>query len=98
MAREIHRDREKTMPVDAFRDALKQRKAQAVTALFEYLFTLKYGRLPSYWEARLAEALVHGEISVNQMLTAIGLRQVHEVVAEVLDALTTSEAVMVSSK
>jgi hypothetical protein len=76
--------------------ALVHRKKAAVTAMFDYLFLLKHGRLASYWEARLGEALVHGEVTMNCMPTAVGLRQVHEVAAEVVDALTTSEAVMVS--
>lgn len=71
------------------------RKQAAIATLFEYLFLVKNSRLPTYWEARLGEAIVRGEISINQTPGAVGLRQVHEVAAEVLDALTTSEAVMV---
>lgn len=72
------------------------RKRAAVTALFDYLFLVRHDRLASYWEARLGEALVNGELRVEKPPTAIGLRQVYGVAAEVLDALTTSEAVMVS--
>jgi hypothetical protein len=89
--------REKAMS-EEYRKMLTHRRRAAVTAMFDYYFLVKYARFASYWEARLGEALVHGEISVNQIPTAIGLRQVHLVAAEVLDALTTSEAVMVSSK
>jgi len=74
------------------------RKQAAVSALFDYLFLLKYERLASYWEARLGEALVHGELKVERPPTAVGLRQVYGVAAEVLDAMTTSEAVMVSGE
>lgn len=76
--------------------ALTRRKQAAISALFDYLFLLKHGRLASYWEARLGEALVHGEFTVNRMPSAVGLRQVHVVAAEVADALTTSETVMVN--
>lgn len=85
------------MTDDTFRNAVKSRKAQAVTALFEYLFLLKHQRLPAYWEARLGEAFVNGEVTVNRTPSAVGLRQVHEVAAEVADVLMTSEAVMVSA-
>ena len=81
---------------DEYVKMLMHRKQAAVTAMFDYLFLLKHERLASYWEARLGEALVNGEIVVKQAPTAIGLRQVHEVAAEVADALTTSEAVVVS--
>ncbi len=77
--------------------ALAHRKQAAVNALFDYLFLLKNGRLASYWEARLGEALVRGEVTVNCTPTAVGLRQVHEVAAEVADALTTSEVAMVNA-
>jgi hypothetical protein len=76
--------------------ALANRRRAAVTAMFDYYFLVKYERPASYWEARLGEALANGEISVNQVPTAIGLRQVHLVAAEVADALTTSEVALVS--
>lgn len=78
----------------SYRRALAQRKVAATSALFEYLFLLKQGRLPSYWEARLGEAIVRGEVEIKQVPQAVGLRQVHEVAAEVCDALNTSEAVL----
>lgn len=84
------------MTDESYRTMLGHRKKAAVTALFDYLFLLRHGRLASYWEARLGEALVHGEVTVNQTPAAVGLRQVHVVAAEVADALTTSETVMVN--
>jgi hypothetical protein len=77
--------------------ALANRRRAAVTAMFDYYFLVKYERPASYWEARLGEALANGEISVNQIPTAIGLRQVHLVAAEVADALTTSEVAIVNA-
>jgi hypothetical protein len=84
------------MTDECYRKALADRKRHAVTALFEYLFLLRHRRLPAYWEARLGEALVHGELTVIREPEGVGLRQVHEVAAEVADALTTSETVMVN--
>jgi hypothetical protein len=77
--------------------ALANRRRAAVSAMFDYYFLVKYERPASYWEARLGEALANGEISVNQIPTAIGLRQVHLVAAEVADALTTSEVAIVNA-
>jgi hypothetical protein len=77
--------------------ALVNRKRAAVTAMFDYYFLVKHERPASYWEARLGEALANGEISVNQMPTAVGLRQVHLVAAEVADALTISEVALVNA-
>jgi hypothetical protein len=74
--------------------AMQHRQKAAVTALFDYLFLVKYGRLASYWEARLGEALVHGEIVCNQPPSAIGLRQVHQVAAEVAEMLLVSEVMI----
>lgn len=71
------------------------RKQAAVTALFDYLFLLRYERLASYWEARLGEAIANGEVTVNRTPTAVGLRQVHAVAAEVADSLVVAETVMV---
>lgn len=81
-----------------YRQILTQRKVCAIQALFEYLFTLRHKRLPVYWEAKLGEALVRGELAVKKAPTETGLRWVHEVAAECQDALRTSEAVMVSAK
>lgn len=76
--------------------ALTHRKRAAINALFDYLFLLRHQRLASYWEARLGEALVVGELAVARTPSEIGLRCVHEVAAEVTDALMTSETVMVN--
>jgi hypothetical protein len=84
------------MSEESYRNMLAHRKRAAVTAMFDYYFLVKYERPASYWEARLGEALANGEISVNQIPTAIGLKQVHLVAAEVADALTTSEVALVS--
>jgi hypothetical protein len=80
-----------------YRKAVAQRKRAATNAVFDHLFHLRYKRVAAYWEARLGEAIVLGEIEVKKVPKETGLRQVHEVAAEVYDALTTSEAVMVSS-
>lgn len=80
-----------------FRQQVGHRKRAAVSTLFDYLFLLRQKRIAAYWEARLGEAIVMGEVRVVRMPKETGLRQVHEVAAEVQDALTTSEAVMVSS-
>lgn len=78
--------------------ALVHRKRAAASGLFVYLFWLRYKRPPADWESRLGMALITGElVSVSTPRTA-GLRYVHEVAAEVADALTTSEAVMVSKR
>jgi hypothetical protein len=84
------------MSKDEFARTVAHRKQAAITALFDHLFLLKHKRLPSYWEARLGEALVNGELKVQRKPKELSLCQVHEVAAEVADALTTSEAVMVS--
>jgi hypothetical protein len=70
-------------------------KGIAVSGLFGYLFLLKTGRVAAYWEARLGEALAQGYIVVKKPPADPSLRKVHEVAAEVADALTTSETVMV---
>lgn len=77
--------------------ALENRKRAAVGALFDYLFLLKHDRLATYWEARLGEALILGEMKVERMPTAVGLRQVHLVAAEVADVLMVSEVAIVNA-
>jgi hypothetical protein len=79
------------------RKALSHRKRAAANALFDYLFMLRHKRVAAYWEARLGEAIVMGEIEVKKSPKETGLAVVHEVAAEVIDAIRTSETVMVSS-
>jgi hypothetical protein len=79
------------------RRALSHRKRTAVNALFDYLFMLRHKRVAAYWEARLGEAIVMDEIEVKKTPKELGLAIVHEVAAEVIDAIRTSEAVMVSN-
>lgn len=77
--------------------AIENRKKAAVTALFDYLFLVRFGRLAAYWEARLGEAIVMGEIEVKRTPKETGLALVHQVAAEVSDVLMTSEVAMVNA-
>jgi hypothetical protein len=80
-----------------FQRMVSQQKQAAVSTLFKYLFLLRCKRLPQYWEQRLGEALITGELEAKRPPKEMGLKVIHEVAAEVLDAITTSEAVMISA-
>jgi hypothetical protein len=71
----------------------QHRKKAAANALFEYLFLIRHRRLPAYWEARIGEAVMNGELEVKQPPTHVLLRQIHEVAAETMDALIDSTQV-----
>jgi hypothetical protein len=82
----------------SYANAVKDRKALAEKALFEYLFLLRHRRTPARWETVVGLALIGREWEPKVTRPDdTSLSQIQEVAAEVLDALTTSEAVMVSA-
>lgn len=72
--------------------ATHRRKA-AANAMFEYLYLVRFCRVPEYWEARIAEAVMNGKLEVKQPPSHVLLRQIHEVAASVMDALIESTQV-----